>query len=559
MPTHKTAVIAANAKATINSAVNAFAPMRLARSFIARFQPRMYATHIQVQEAEAMNVYTPRRIAGRGRFLCCLLLIAELSIGLVASASELIIENVTVITPDRSQPINQHIRIVDERVTEISARPFPARSGIQRIDGRGKFLTPGLMDSHVHVSEPPGFSLGRQDPSLAPLAAVYAKQQPRSYLYFGVTQVLDPANLQSAVDEFNAQPKHPDLFRCGLAPALDGYPTVFVPKSHRYTFMPDFIFEPANAEQHPMPAGFDPAAHTPEAVVDRIAKSKAICVKLAIEPGFGGGSNWPVLSLESFKRVRDAAHKHGLLVLAHANSIEAQKIAVQARVDVIAHSAWNWGNEKNEGIPAQLDATLRRVHDLKMGYQPTLRVLPGMADLFREDTLKDPTYAKVVPPALLSWYSSEPGQWYKQQLRKDFGGAPDTRIAHLHLQTADRAMRVAKHLHDMGHPLLLGSDTPSAPTYGNQPGYDTYREMRFLAQSGIPLDAIFRAGTINTARQFKLEKDYGTIAVGKIANLLLLNANPLETVRAWSLIDKVILRGTVIERETLAADRAANQ
>jgi imidazolonepropionase-like amidohydrolase len=116
-------------------------------------------------------------------------------------------------------------------------------------------------------------------------------------------------------------------------------------------------------------------------------------------------------------------------------------------------------------------------------------------------------------------------------------------------------MRAAKFLHDLGHPLLLGSDTPSAPTYGNQPGYDTYREMRFMAQSGIPLDAIFRSATINNARQFKLDKDYGTVAEGKIANLLLLEENPLETVRAWSLIDKVLLRGTVIERETLAADR----
>lgn len=477
--------------------------------------------------------------------------------GSAAFAKELVIENVTVITPDRPQAqTNQFVRIVDERIAEISARPFKTKLAVQRIDGRGKFLTPGLMDSHVHVSEPPGFPLGSQDPNLAPLASAYAKQQPRSYLYFGVTQVLDPANLQAAVNEFNAQPQHPDLFRCGLAPALDGYPTVFVPPPHRYTLMPDFIYEPANAKTHPMPAGFDPAQHTPEAVVDRIAKTDAICVKISIEPGFGGGSNWPVLSLDSIKRVREAANKRGLLVIAHANSIDAQMKAVQAHVDVIAHSAWNWGDEKDQGIPAELDKTLRRVHELKIGYQPTLRVLPGMADLFREDTLKDPAYAKVVPPALLSWYSSEAGQWYKQQLRKDFGGAPDTRVAHIHLQTADRGMRVAKHLHDLGHPLLLGSDTPSAPTYGNQPGYDTYREMRFLAQSGLPLDTILRAGTINTARQFKLEKDYGTVSVGKIANLLLLDANPLETVRAWSLIDKIILRGAVIDRETLAADRA---
>ena len=46
----------------------------------------------------------------------------------------------------------------------------------------------------------------------------FARQQPRSYLYFGVTQVLDTGNSAEGVSEFNAQPQKPDLFRCGAAP-----------------------------------------------------------------------------------------------------------------------------------------------------------------------------------------------------------------------------------------------------------------------------------------------------------------------------------------------------
>ena len=68
------------------------------------------------------------------------------------------------------------------------------------------------------------------------------------------------------------------------------------------------------------------------------------------------------------------------------------------------------------------------------------------------------------------------------------------------------------------------------------------------------LTAIFAAGTINNARQIGLEKDYGTIEKGKVANLLLLEANPLASVEAWSRIDTVILRGEPIDRETLAAN-----
>jgi hypothetical protein len=106
------------------------------------------------------------------------------------------------------------------------------------------------------------------------------------------------------------------------------------------------------------------------------------------------------------------------------------------------------------------------------------------------------------------------------------------READAHWATSEHGKRALRHLHELGQPLLLGSDTPSAPTYGNQPGYDTYKEMQLMVEVGIPLSAIFAAGTINNARQLGLDKDYGTIEKGKIANLLLLDANPLASVEA---------------------------
>jgi imidazolonepropionase-like amidohydrolase len=114
--------------------------------------------------------------------------------------------------------------------------------------------------------------------------------------------------------------------------------------------------------------------------------------------------------------------------------------------------------------------------------------------------------------------------------------------------------RVMKYLNDLGHPLLLASDTPSAPTYANQPGYNTYLEIQGMAAAGVPLDAIFRAGTINNARQFRLDADYGTVSKGKVANLLLLDANPLETADAWDRISTVILHGRPLRRGSLVAD-----
>jgi imidazolonepropionase-like amidohydrolase len=204
-------------------------------------------------------------------------------------------------------------------------------------------------------------------------------------------------------------------------------------------------------------------------------------------------------------------------------------------------------------VPEPIAAHLKAIHARKIGFQPTLRVLAGTADLFRADTLRDPIYAKVVPPALLAWYASEAGQWFKRDMQGQYGGAPDMKIQHAQLKVNELNLRTVRYLHTLGHPLLLGSDTPSAPTYGNQPGYDTYREMRLMAQAGVSMRGILEAATINNARQFGLAKDYGSVESGKLANLLLLKGNPLESVRAWSEIDRIVLRGKVIERETLAA------
>jgi imidazolonepropionase-like amidohydrolase len=478
-----------------------------------------------------------------------------------APAAELLIENVTVISPEQASPQpSRHVLIRDGRIVAVNPQRIAPAKDARRIDGSGKFLTPGLMDSHVHVGDAAGLPFTDTSPEIAALRDAYLRQQPRSYLYFGVTQLVDLASMPERLALFEAQPQRPDLFRCTPAIVLDGYPTVFIPAEVRRQLVPNYIFEPANADKHPLPAGDDAARHTPEAVVEGIKKSGAPCVKIHIEDGFGPRSDWPIMSKETLARVRAATRKHGLLLVAHANAIDMQRLAVGAEVDVIAHGLWNWNEFAiDEGMPEPIAAHLREVHAKRIGFQPTLRVLPSTADLFRADTLEDPTYAKVAPAAVLAWYATEDGQWFKRELRREFGDAPDPQIARGSLRVASYGGRAVKYLHSLGHPLLLASDTPSSPTYGNQPGYDTYREMRLMAQSGMPLDAIFRAATINNARQFRMEKDYGTVEAGKIANLLLLEGNPLETMRAWALIDKVILRGDAIERDTLAADVAAKR
>jgi imidazolonepropionase-like amidohydrolase len=254
-------------------------------------------------------------------------------------------------------------------------------------------------------------------------------------------------------------------------------------------------------------------------------------------------------------RVREAAHARGLLVVAHANALDTQRIAVDAHVDVLAHGLWRWTGVSDSGaIPTEIAEHLRKVHQQGIGWQPTLRVMAGLGELFVDGSIDDPLLKRITPPELLVWYRTDAAQTFKREMKKDAGQIPDAVIARQMEVLDDRGMRATKYLFDLGHPLLLATDTPSSPAYVSQPGYETYREMQLLARSGVALKAILEAATLNNVKQFRLDKDYGTVQVGKIANLLLLDANPLDSIDAWNDIDKVILHGTRLDRESLAVE-----
>ena len=96
---------------------------------------------------------------------------------------------------------------------------------------------------------------------------------------------------------------------------------------------------------------------------------------------------------------------------------------------------------------------------------------------------------------------------------------------------------------------------PSSPTYANPPGLNGRMEIRDLISAGMSAEQVFRAATLANAEAFGLSADVGTVQVGKRANLLLLHADPSKTVEAYDGIEKIILRGQVLDPHALAANR----
>jgi len=473
----------------------------------------------------------------------------------VAEPARTWIADVTIISPERLDRIEiGNVLIENDRIIRVErGTGAKAPAGATVISGKGRYLIPGLIDSHVHLASTPGIGVS-QDESKAKMIGEYLAQMPRSFLYFGYTTLIDLAVFDRGVlNDFRKSPQHPDLYDCAEPlPLANGYPMSFAPPEVRFKVFSNFIYDARQAGK--IPPEYKAEDHTPAADVARVKRAGGICVKAHFERGFGLDRNLPVMTPELYAEVRKSASAASLPLLTHANSFEAQKFATAGNTDVIVHGLWNWGAlDARPELPPDIKALLDDIVQKKIGYQPTIQVMQGLRAYFDPGYLKLPAMPKVVPKALLAWFNSPEGQWFKAEVGEE--GAPDAAMsAGFERGPIRRVHQVVAYLAGKDANLLFGTDTPSSPTYGNVPGLNGYLEMQQLQKAGMSLAQILKAATISNARMFKLEGDIGTIEPGKLANLVLLRQSPLENIAAYDSIDTVWVRGRAMARDVLAAD-----
>jgi imidazolonepropionase-like amidohydrolase len=494
-----------------------------------------------------------------------LVLAAAVLAAVPASAADLQIDHVTIVSPERESPFRDAlVRVHEGRIVAISkSGDATARSGQDAIDGSGLFLTPGLIDSHVHLGAIPG--MRRDQEALHPEVAKAARDQiPRSYLLYGFTTLVDLISTPEEIARWKSHDVVPDTYFCGGAALMDGYPMNYAPKPQRYQAWPYMLIEPGTQ----VPDGTDPAMHTPQAVVSRMKADGAICVKTFFERGFGGVRDLPVPKLETIDNLVKAAHAAGLPVLIHANSDQAQRFGLDAGVDIMAHGLWRWQQERSTateltpGVKKTLDDELAR----NVGWQPTMQVLYGIKDLFSTSFLSDPQLRRVLPSSLLDWYRSPEGQWFRvataqdEKLPADASPGELERIINEGIGPVISRGKQATAYVVAGHGrILFATDTPSAPTYANPPGLNGWMEMHRLVDAGETPEQIFKSATLTNAQAMNLDREIGTVQVGKRANLLLLRQDPTQTIDAYAGIVKVILNGRVLDPSELEATPAASR
>jgi imidazolonepropionase-like amidohydrolase len=124
--------------------------------------------------------------------------------------------------------------------------------------------------------------------------------------------------------------------------------------------------------------------------------------------------------------------------------------------------------------------------------------------------------------------------------------------------TAEAEMRVRKQilkaLHDEGATILMGTD---APQVFSVPGFSLHREMQVMVDAGMTPYEVLRTGTVAIAEHFGTQADAGTVAPGKQADLLLLDANPIDDIANAGRIAGVMLRGRWLSRTELDQRLAA--
>ena len=291
----------------------------------------------------------------------------------------------------------------------------------------------------------------------------------------------------------------------------------------------------------------------------------AICVKTFFERGFGGVRNLPVPKLETIREVVKAAHAAGIPVLMHANSDEAQRFGLDAGADIMAHGLWNLYQEHSAtsevtpGMKSILDEELAR----KVGLQPTMQVLYGIRDLFGTSFLSDPRLTRVLPLSLIDWYRSPEGQWFRAAVSQDMKLRADATPGELERAVNEDfgpVIERGKHAtayfsHDMAACCSAPTRRVPLPTPIHRVSMAGWRCIGCVEAGETPAQ-IFRSATLTNAQALKLDRDIGTVQVGKRANLLLLRQDPTQTIDAYAGIVKVILNGRVLDPAELAANAA---
>jgi imidazolonepropionase-like amidohydrolase len=420
-----------------------------------------------------------------------------------------VLKGARVIDGTGSGPVENTVIVIrDGHIAAYgTASTTPTPVGAKVIDYRGKTVIPGLISDHSHVGVVDGLSVGESNYTRENVLS-----QLRQYEAYGVTTVLalglnGPPFLELRQTLHEGEALGADLFGADRGIGIpDG-----APSGKMLPVGSDQLYRVTTAAEA-------------RAAVREMAARKTDLIKLWLD-NFGG--SLPVkMSPEIYTAAIDEAHRAGLRVAVHIHDLDDARSVLEANADIIAHGV------RDRPVDA---AFIEQMKTRGVWYIPTL-ALDEATFVYADDPPWTHTafFKKGLSPALRTQLGD--ADW-----RAKTRAAPGSAAARKSLE-----MNLAnlKTLYDAGVKIGFGTDSGASPL--RIPGIAEHRELALMVRSGLtPLQAITLA-TSKAAELLQLS-DRGTVAEGKWADLVVLDADPAKDIAASERIAAVWHRGRPIE------------
>ena len=394
--------------------------------------------------------------------------------------------DVTVIPMDSERVLTGHTVLVEDgRISAVApSGDIDIPEGAQRLDATGQFLMPGLAEMHGHI---PGADPGSDHRR-------YAEDILFLYVSNGVTTVRgmagDPLHLELREQTASGELLGPTIH--AAAPGLSG----------NNAATPDAA-ELAVRERHA--AGYD-------------------LLKVFEMPS------------DSYGRVASTAHELGMPFAGHipervglVGALDARQASIDhldRYVEFLVPGYENMPDREagffGSGVVDLADLSrvpeaISRTLEAGTWNVPTLSLVEHLAS-------PEPAEQMIRRPEMRYMPQDVRDHWVRS--KDEFSARADFQPPAAR-QLVELRRRLTKELHDAGAPLALGSD---APQFFNVPGFSIHHEMAMMVASGLTPFEVLVTGTRNPAIYFGTPEEFGTVEVGRRADLILLEANPLQDI-----------------------------
>lgn len=423
---------------------------------------------------------------------------------------DLLVQNVTIIDVKTGDAHSgRSVGIDGDKITKIYEADVKASADTQTIDATGKFIIPGLWDMHTHYF----WNYTSSNPALIANGVTGIREM------WGNIEVIKMVRDQTAAGNMVA----PDIYTAGAI--IDGTPPIW-PGSAGVGNAEEAIAE----VDKQIAQGVDflkvYSRLTKEAYYAIAEKSKEANIP------FAGHIPSSITIWEAMEAGQySSEHMYGILEAVNSNPEELAAQPSPFSEKSMELMVDNFDEDLFDSLATVMAKS-------EMWLSPTLTVLRSIANLDDSTYTNDPRLKYVPAFMTASWnpandfrFKGRPASFYKTS-RKNY----------------KFQLSLMGKLADKGVKIIAGTDFANPYCF---PGFSLHDELALMVEGGMSTLQALQAATINAAIFQGKESQFGTVENGKLASLVLLNANPLADISNTQKIETVILRGKVMDRTAL--------